>query len=215
MISLKDYDLIIFDMDGLMFDTEALAENIWLDIFKEHNLTPNKEFLDSIKGRNIPDSEDFFKLYYNTSISFLTLKEELDKRLEYELRHRGVPLKKGLVESLDYLKDLNKTLAVASSSNKALILANLKDTNLLPYFSYIVSGQDFKQSKPNPEIFLNVSTHFKIEPSRTIVLEDSKAGIEAALNAHMQAIWVPDLVKFPVPKEVIKIDSLLDVLNIK
>lgn len=207
-------DCVIFDMDGLMFDTEVMAERIWVKIFKEHNLESNKEFLNKIKGRNIPDQTVLFKEYYKVNLDYSKLKEERNIRLEKELRTKGVPLKKGLIECLNYLKSLNKILAVASSSAKHLILDNLNDTNLLSYFSYIVSGDDFKQSKPNPEIFLNVSKHLNIKPEKCMVLEDSEAGIMAALSANMQAVWIPDLVKFDVPKNVIQLKSLLDVLSI-
>ena len=201
-------------MDGLMFDTEVLAEKIWTKILASHSLVFNKEFLDSIKGRNIADSKVLFEKYYDTNISFLDLKEERNEMLEYELRHNGVPIKKGLVEALNYLKSLNKKIALASSSSKQLILDNLKDTNLTAYFDYIVSGEDFKQSKPNPEIFLNCSKHFNLQPERCLVLEDSKSGIEAAINANMQAVWVPDLVRFDIPSKVIKIKDLTKVLTL-
>lgn len=214
MCLLREIDCVIFDMDGLMFDTERLAEEIWFKILKEVNLVPNKEFLDSIKGRNIADSKKIFESYYDTDVSFLTLKDKRNKALEKELRTNGVPLKKGLLECINYLKSLNKLLAVASSSSKELIIANLSDTNLLDSFDYIVSGEDFKQSKPNPEIFLNVSQHFNLLPSRCLVLEDSKSGVEAALNAKMHIGWIPDLVKFSIPKEVIKLDSLLDITKL-
>ncbi len=204
----------IFDMDGLMFDTEILAEEIWSNILKEYNLEPNKEFLDSIKGRNILDSKKIFESYYKTDVSFLTLKEERNKRLEAKLRCEGVPIKKGLIECLNFLKDKNILLALASSSSKKLILDNLTDTNLLSYFSYIVSGEDLKQSKPNPEIFLKCSSYFNLNVEECIVLEDSKAGIDAAINAGMKAIWIPDLVKFDIPDNVIKLNSLLDVINL-
>lgn len=207
-------DCVIFDMDGLMFGTEIMAERIWKSLLTEHNLVPNQEFLNKIKGRNIPDQTILFKKYYNSNLDYSKLKEERNIKLEHELRIEGVPLKKGLVECLNYLKSINKTLAVASSSDKHLILDNLKDTNLLSYFSHIVSGEDFKQSKPNPEIFLNVSEHLKIKPERCMVLEDSEAGITAALRANMQAVWIPDLVFFSIPKEVIKLNSLLDILHI-
>lgn len=201
-------------MDGLMFDTEVLAEKIWAKILASHSLVFNKEFLDSIKGRNIADSKILFEKYYDTNISFLDLKEERNEMLEYELRHNGVPIKKGLIEALNYLKSLNKKIALASSSSKQLILDNLKDTNLTAYFDYIVSGEDFKQSKPNPEIFLNCSKHFNLQPERCLVLEDSKSGIEAAINANMQAVWVPDLVRFEIPSKVIKIKDLTEVLTL-
>ena len=197
-----------------MFDTEVLAEKIWTKILASHSLAFNKEFLDSIKGRNIADSKVLFEKYYDTNISFLDLKEERNRMLEYELRHNGVPIKKGLIEALNYLKSLNKKIALASSSSKQLILDNLKDTNLTAYFDYIVSGEDFKQSKPNPEIFLNCSKHFNLQPERCLVLEDSKSGIEAAINANMQAVWVPDLVRFEIPSKVIKIKDLTEVLTL-
>lgn len=211
---LDKIECVIFDMDGVMFDTERLAEKIWLGIFKEYKLLPNKTFMDSIKGRNISDSKKLFEQFYGSNIDFIELKNLRDQRLEHELRCNGVPLKNGLIETLNYLKANNKKIALASSSNKKLIMDNLKDTKLTNYFDYIVSGEDFRQSKPNPEIFLNCSNHFNISVSNCLVIEDSKAGVDAALNAKMQVVWIPDLVLFEVSKDVIKLESLNEIKEI-
>ena len=211
---LDKIECVIFDMDGVMFDTERLAEKIWLGIFKEYKLLPNKAFMDSIKGRNISDSKKLFEQFYGSNIDFIELKNLRDQRLEHELRCNGVPLKNGLIETLNYLKANNKKIALASSSNKKLIMDNLKDTKLTNYFDYIVSGEDFRQSKPNPEIFLNCSNHFNISVDKCLVIEDSKAGVDAALNAKMQVVWIPDLVLFEVSKDVIKLESLNEIKEI-
>lgn len=211
---MQNIKCVIFDMDGVMFDTERLASQIWLQILDKYHLEPKKEFLDGIKGRNIADSKMIFDSIYGSKIDFLELKELRNKMLERALRLEGVPIKKGLVECLAFLKNKKKVLAIASSSSKQMILDNLNDTNLVSYFDLIVSGEDFKQSKPNPEIFLNVATHFDLKPNECLVIEDSKAGVEAALNAGMQIIWIPDLVRFEVSNKVIELNDLLEVIDV-
>ena len=211
---MQNIKCVIFDMDGVMFDTERLASQIWLQILDKYHLEPKKEFLDGIKGRNIADSKMIFDSIYGSKIDFLELKELRNKMLERTLRLEGVPIKKGLVECLAFLKNKKKIIAIASSSSKQIILDNLNDTNLISYFDLIVSGEDFKQSKPNPEIFSNVATHFNLKPNECLVIEDSKAGVEAALNANMQIIWIPDLVRFQVDKNVIELNNLLEVIDV-
>lgn len=211
---MQNIKCVIFDMDGVMFDTERLASQIWLQILDKYHLEPKKEFLDGIKGRNIADSKMIFDSIYSSKIDFLELKELRNKMLERTLRLEGVPIKKGLVECLAFLKNKKKIIAIASSSSKQMILDNLNDTNLISYFDLIVSGEDFKQSKPNPEIFSNVATHFNLKPNECLVIEDSKAGVEAALNANMQIIWIPDLVRFQVDKNVIELNNLLEVIDV-
>ncbi len=211
---MQNIKCVIFDMDGVMFDTERLASQIWLQILDKYHLEPKKEFLDGIKGRNIADSKMIFDSIYGSKIDFLELKELRNKMLERTLRLEGVPIKKGLVECLAFLKNKKKIIAIASSSSKQMILDNLNDTNLISYFDLIVSGEDFKQSKPNPEIFSNVATHFNLKPNECLVIEDSKAGVEAALNANMQIIWIPDLVRFQVDKNVIELNNLLEVIDV-
>ena len=211
---MQNIKCVIFDMDGVMFDTERLASQIWLQILDKYHLEPKKEFLDGIKGRNIADSKIIFDSIYGSKIDFLELKELRNKMLERTLRLEGVPIKKGLVECLAFLKNKKKIIAIASSSSKQMILDNLNDTNLISYFDLIVSGEDFKQSKPNPEIFSNVATHFNLKPNECLVIEDSKAGVEAALNANMQIIWIPDLVRFQVDKNVIELNNLLEVIDV-
>ncbi len=211
---MQNIKCVIFDMDGVMFDTERLASQIWLEILAKYHLEPKKEFLDGIKGRNIADSKLIFDSIYGNEINFLELKELRNNMLETTLRTQGVPIKKGLVECLSFLKSNKKLLAVASSSSKQMILDNLNDTNLTSYFDLIVSGENFKQSKPNPEIFLKVATYFSLKPNECLVIEDSKAGVEAALNAGMQIIWIPDLVRFQVSNKVIELNDLLEVIDV-
>ena len=110
-------------------------------------------------------------------------------------------IKKGAENILRFLKEKEVKIALASSNNRYEINLYLEKTNLLKYFEYIISGEDIKESKPNPEIFNKVINYFNVKPSETIILEDSFNGIRAAHSSGAKGIMIPDILE---PNEEMK-----------
>lgn len=185
--------LIIFDMDGLMFDTEPLyyranqktADNIGIP------------FDYSFYERYIGASEkDFFSAMYD---HFETSKVDqfvIDsvEDLKAVLFASVPPLKKGLIDLLDYLKSNEYKMVVASSSEKKVVLQLLENANLLDYFDGVIGGDEVTHSKPHPEIFEKASDLIKDSVTGILVLEDSINGIKAAHAAGFPVVMVPDLI---------------------
>lgn len=199
-------------MDGTIFDTERLSYNIWINLFNEYHLLPNTEFFLGIRGRNINDSKEIFKKYYpNSRYSYLELKEEKNQRLLDYVANNGVPIKKGFFTLIRFLKAKGIKMALATSSSKNYASYLLNKANVYKVFDVLVFGDEVKHSKPDPEIFNIAASKLNINKENILVIEDSKHGINAALNGNFKCVWIPDGIYFDVPSSIYKLDSLDEV----
>lgn len=197
-----------------MFDTERLSNVIWEEIFKEKNILPIKEFFDSIKGANEFDCNLLFKKYYPLSnISFIELKKIKNERLFANIEKNGVPIKPYLFELLDYLKKEHINILLATSSSKKIATYYLQNAKVINYFDFLTFGDEITHSKPNPDIFIKTMNKVNGKKEETLVLEDSKNGVLAAVNGKMNCIWIKDTVNFQTPSNVIKKDNLKEVID--
>lgn len=215
-IDLKKVNSIIFDMDGLMFDTETLAFNIWKKLLKENNLEIKEEFLYLIRGRNSNSSRLLFNEYYKDSkVSYDELRNKKNNLLRNYLLNNKIPYKKGLVSLLDYLKDNNYKMVVASSTESKYVKLYLEKEGLISYFDGIIGGDEVKYSKPNKEIFEKVLGLMGVCSDNALVLEDSLAGILASKNANIKSILVPDNLYIDEAKinSLVTLESLEEVKN--
>jgi len=184
---------IIFDLDGLMLDTERISLNAWkkaaLDF--DYNLT-EEVFVQAI-GRKISDTEALFKSLFGNDFPFHEVRA---KRLEYgemHLKEFGMPKKPGLLELLVLLENNKLKKAIATSTHKKFAEEKLSLAGLENRFSVIITGDQVHLGKPEPEIFLKAASALSVPPQECFVLEDSEPGIEAAFRAGMIPIMVPDL----------------------
>lgn len=208
----------IFDMDGLMFDTERLSTKIWFKVLDEAKLKPNMEFLNQIKGSNAKNSSILFKKYYDTKLTFDELNEIRNKKMIDYLLLNDIPIKTGLFNLLNYLKENNYKLALASSSPKEIVDLCLNKSKAISYFDYIVSGNMVNNSKPSPDIFLLASNLLGSKPSETYVLEDSYNGVLAGINANMKVFYIPDETNLDIDgviklKDLNKVKEYLEIHN--
>lgn len=209
-------ELVIFDMDGLMFDTEPLGAVCFARATKQFGYIIEEEFRYKLIGINANDHYALMKSKFGQDCPAKEI-HELSKKLrsDYLYKH-GIVIKPGLFELITYLKNKGIKIAVASSSayskiNEYLALAGLKNI-----FDLIVGGDDLEHGKPDPEIFLKVLKYFKIAADHALVLEDSTNGILAANAANIPVVCVPDYL--PNCKEVLArtsavLPSLVEVKN--
>lgn len=193
--------LIIFDMDGLMFDTERLASRYWKEAGKKFNYKIDDEVFKKTIGLNVVKAEEIYRKYYGVRFPFEKIKNEKINITENHILSKGVPLKEGLCELLEYIKEKQLKIALATSTNrnKTEILLNLSNTK--KYFDIITCGNEIINGKPDPEIFLKTSQKINCQSINCIVLEDSENGIIAAHRAGMLSIMIPDITE---PKEEIE-----------
>jgi len=184
---------VIFDMDGLMFDTESVFIKAWDYAGEKIGIGKAGYMTMKILGMNIVMSRkiwlDEFGDIYNEDVLRNYTKEFLGKYYS----ENKVPIKKGLYTLLDYLHNREYKLAVASSSPKWEVEKHLKDANIFDYFSVIICGDMINASKPEPEIYLKACELLQKKPEDCYALEDSKNGLLSAYRAGCKPIMVPDL----------------------
>lgn len=194
-------ELVIFDMDGLMFDTERIAFTSWKKAASEYGYEIDRELFIMTLGVNLEGTKEIFVKHFGEKFPIDSIKNERFKIAENIIKEDGVPVKKGLYELLNYLKEVNIKRAVATSTNRERAVSLLKKAGIDKCFDYVICGDDIKHSKPHPEIFLKAAEKLGCLPQHCIVLEDSEAGIISANRAKMVPIMVPDMKE---PDEEIK-----------
>ncbi len=186
---------VIFDMDGLMFDSERVARDLWFDIARRRGYSISNDVYLSILGTNIKATMSILQHALGPDAPVAAMQEEKQLALEDAVRLKTVPLKSGLIELLDALETLGLRKAVGTSSPHALARLKLGTYGLLPRFEHIVGGDQVSHAKPAPDIFLAVAEKIGVEPAQCVVLEDSENGVRAAHAAGMRPIMIPDLVQ--------------------
>jgi HAD superfamily hydrolase (TIGR01509 family) len=194
-------DTVIFDMDGLMLDTEPIAARAWKKTFRDLGYTLSDEVNRSMIGRNVPDSNAIVQEAMGADFPIALCREQANAAYTKLLDTEGVPLKDGLIELLGFLRKNSCAMAVATSTPRDLALHKLTLTDLASNFKTIVAGDDVARGKPAPDLFLAAARLAGATPAHCVVLEDSPAGIRAGHAAGMVPIMVPDLVE---PDEVIR-----------
>ena len=212
-----DIQAVIFDMDGLMFDTQRVYVEAMDYIGEKIGLGKLGYIVRKTLGMNRSSARKVWIDELGENYDEEAINREIIIYYTEYYKNNTVPVKDGLYELLEYLEENNYKIALASSSEKEIIIRHLKETNIDKYFSVIVSGEDFEVSKPNPDIYLKACELLKEEPKNCIALEDSKNGLLAAYNAGCKPVMIPDL--YEAEEEIIKIlyrkfDSLKCVVNL-
>lgn len=184
---------VIFDMDGLMFDTERVFIDAWDYAGEKIGIGKAGYMVYKTLGMNIVASYNVWKEEFGDSYNQDELRKYTKEFLQKYYAENKVPVKKGLYNLLDFLKQKNCKMAVASSSPRWEVEKHLKDANIYEYFIGIVCGDMIQKSKPDPEIYLRACELLNVSPSECYALEDSKNGLLSAHRAGCKPIMVPDL----------------------
>lgn len=185
---------VIFDMDGIIFDTERLYIESWKAVAREYDLNNVTDMAYRIIGVNDIMSRKVFTEYYQGTRDY----DQCRKRVSevFHSRYDGkIPVKPGVHEILAFLRERNIPVALASSTRIETVQRELKEAGLYQAFDHIIGGDMIKQSKPAPDIFLAAAEKLQEAPENCYVLEDSHNGIRAAAAAGMHPIMVPDLLE--------------------
>lgn len=186
---------VIFDMDGVLFDTERLVCKVWNQIAAEEGIKEMDIVLNNSIGRSYEDTRIVFRKHYGEDFDFDGFRTKARRLFFEDIKAHGLPIKIGVHELLAYLKEKGYKIGLASSTNKEGVLSHLREANIEAYFEVIVGGDMVKHSKPNPEIYEMACKLLGVEPMEAICIEDSHNGIRSASSAGLKVIMIPDLLE--------------------
>lgn len=210
----KRYKAVIFDMDGVIFDSEKCIIECWKVVAEKHHIKNIEPVLMKCLGVTYEEGKRIFLEHYGEDFPYDAWKKERSDL--YHMRHDGgrLPLKSGIRELLIYLKENGYKVGVASSTRETIVSKQLIDAGLRQYFDNLTCGDMLERSKPEPDIYLMACDKLGVKPEEAIAIEDSFNGIRSAYRAGMFPIMVPDLAE---PDEEMKalageiLGSLFDV----
>lgn len=184
---------IIFDMDGVIFDTEKIHMKSWQKILTKNGYDFKEEIYFDCMGVGKEKTKQVLQKNFGENIEFESLYNE--KTLEFDnfITNNKVELKQNVIEVLNFLKQKNYKIALATSSKKERVEKYLKQHNLKQIFDVIICGDEVKNYKPNPEIFLNAQNKLNLKKEECLIVEDSISGVLAGVNSGIKVIHIPDI----------------------
>lgn len=192
---------VIFDMDGTLFDSEQLGHAIWRQLGEEFHLPVSDAFLHDLSGRDWNSAKDVFARYFPAKWPLEAVKERQRVLFTQFYAQSGAAPKPGFYAILDYLKQHEIPMAIATSSYRSFAEANLRHANARHYFQDIITGYDadVKAGKPAADIYLCAAKRLCVSIERCMVVEDSGSGIMAAANANAMGVLIPE---HPLSEEI-------------
>lgn len=197
-------EAVVFDMDGILFDTERLTLRLWKKICDSEGYPDVTVYSSEFMGMNHAAHRQYFERRFGKEFPYDAFMALGRKAVLEEIAKNGVPVKPGLFELLGYLKEHRLHIAAATSTQRKTAVGFFESTKIIGYFDAMICGDMVEKSKPDPDIYRKAAAALNAKPEHCMALEDSPNGIRSAYNAGMKTVMVPDLVA-PSPE----LDKLL------
>ncbi|MFB0917702.1 MAG: HAD family phosphatase [Clostridiaceae bacterium] len=186
-------ELVIFDMDGTLIDSEPASIESWVTALKEAGQDAVFEDILPFIGKNMKLIKKEAEIRWH-GLDFEAIFKR-QKELMIQNHNSGAVLKPGILEVLQLLEEQGIKKCVATSSTKSRAERIMKSLDLESRFDFLITGEDVIHSKPDPEIFLKCIEKAGIEPEKSMIIEDSKNGIIAARRSGAVTVLIPDIIK--------------------
>ena len=193
MRSITECKAVIFDMDGLMIDTERLALKAWQLAGADFGFPISDDIFITMIGRNRWDSDRTLVEIFGSDFPVDAVRKKYRTYLDGWIDEGKLAVKSGLLDLLGFLDRISMPKAVATSTEYERAIHKLSLTNLLDHFPVVIGGDQVQKGKPAPDIFLATAVQLGMLPEHCLVLEDSDAGIQAAYEAGMTPVMIPDM----------------------
>lgn len=209
-------DLVVFDVDGTLLNTEARWQEAWATIGEKYGV-PDLGVTLFLKcvGKSGKEEIEFIENFLEErNLPNTILKEANTYGLQ--LLNEHIDVKPGAIELLNHIKTLEIPMGVATATRRDWTIERLTRCGLIDYFDYILCGDEVTKRKPNPESYLKILQHFNVEANNALVLEDSLTGVEAAYRANIPCVMIPDLVpptEVQVKQTIAIVETLHEVID--
>lgn len=208
---------VLFDMDGLVLDSEALYTRFWREaaVCLGFPMTVEQSLGMRSLGKKL--GQPYLESLFGPTVDYTTLRNKRIELMDAYVAEHGIAVKPGIYELLDYMEEAGIAAAITSSSPMEFIQRHLSNANLLHRFQKLCSGHAIPNGKPAPDIYLLGAKELGLNPEECLALEDSPTGILSGYRAGCLPVMIPDLDQ---PNEdtqkllFAKADSLSDVINI-
>ena len=197
MIEIKEYDAVIFDMDGVLIDSEPLWKIAMEEVFHALGSTLKKEDFQKTVGLRIDEVVHFWNHHENWGISNESEIEEAIIVKMIELISKNAQPLSGVIETLTFLKNKELKIGLATSSSSSLIKVVLAELNIARFFDFVHSAENEAYGKPHPAVYVKVAEKLNVSPTKCLVIEDSFNGVIAGLAAKMKVVCIPEKTHFP------------------
>ncbi len=188
---------LLFDMDGLMIDTESLSALAWQQAAAALDIPLQQMHIDAMVGLAMPLCLHYLTEELGDAQQAQQLEAQSRQQYHRALHQQTIPLKPGITELLDWCHHHGIARAVGTATQRQLADIKLGRTGLARYFEHTVAGDEVARCKPAPDVYLQAAQRLGVAPEHCIVLEDSPYGAQAALAANMRVIIVPDMQQPP------------------
>jgi len=208
---------ILFDMDGLVLDSEKLYTRFWMEAAHQLGYPMTKPQALGMRSLGKKLGQAHLTACFGEGIDYTVVREKRIELMDAHIARYGVEPKPGIVTLLDYLQDQGIPGAITSSSPMENIIRHLEANHLLHRFQKLCSGHDVPNGKPEPDIYLYGAAQLGLRPEECLALEDSPAGIEAAYRAGCLPVMIPDQDEpdeKTLPLLYARADTLADVISI-
>jgi HAD superfamily hydrolase (TIGR01509 family) len=182
---------VLFDMDGVLADSEEMWNEIDAAMLLEHGIEYRGEHKGEVLGKSFPLALDFYRSRYElrTTIEEMSLRRHAIANDFYATR---IDLYPDVPRVLQHIRDSGLKVALATSSIRPLVEPFLKRHNIARFFHAVVTGEDVKNGKPNPDIYLRAASQVDTDPTRCLVIEDALSGVQAGKSAGATVAAIPD-----------------------
>lgn len=187
------YNAVVFDMDGVIFDSERAVMQCWKEVASRHNIPDIEKAILACTGTTMVRTREIMLDLYGADFPYDEYARESSAIFHSRYDGDRLPMKPGVKELLTFLKERGKKIALASSTRQQVVTDELRDAGIIEYFDRIICGDMVSRSKPAPDIFLKACEELNVSPSGSYAIEDSYNGIRAAHAGGLHPIMVPDL----------------------
>ena len=191
---MQNFDAVMFDMDGLLLDSERIALSVFNETCERFGFAPRMEVFVSCLGVNKETSRRVLEQALEGLADPTAFGRAWDEAYAARVAREPAPLKDGVRVLLERLGALGVPAAVATSTATERARAKLGGAGILHHFREVVGGDQVRRSKPQPDIYLRAAMLLEVDPTRCLALEDSENGVRAAIAAGMTVVQVPDIV---------------------